>query len=295
MREKISVNGLLGFDIGISMSYAVFTVDVDRDANAPHPGRIGAISRSRDEDVSPRFESMVRGTRLLVELLEERGLKGTFFMEAEAARALSERTDIRGLLEGHEIACHGFQHEDLTGEDTGVPLSKDDVFFILEDASAIVEELFGHRPSGFRAPYLHVDADVLDAALEAGFKYDSSLTKDLSDGPVRPWLMPSGLVEVPLTTDKDSMGRRIHSYLWAMHEGKRAPQDYLRVMERSEGGVLVLATHSWHLVETISSGPLDEEGVKRGLDHLSAILDGATEMGMEFLTIEEILDRILGE
>lgn len=271
------------------MSLAIFTVDVDRDANIPYPGRIEGISRSKEGNTSTRFESSSRGLLLLVELLEERGMRGTFFLEAEAVQAISERVNIRSLLERHEVASHGFRHEDLTGKDTGIPLSRDDIFYILEDAAETLEKIFSSRPAGFRAPYLHVDDDVLDAVREVGFGYDSSLTKDLSNGPVLPWMLPNGLMEVPLTVDMDPEGRRVYSYLWPMHEGKRSPQDYLRMMERSMEGVLVLATHSWHLVETFSAGLLDEGKVRKGLDQLGAVIDGALNMGLKFVTVKELL------
>jgi peptidoglycan/xylan/chitin deacetylase (PgdA/CDA1 family) len=276
------------------MTYVAFTVDVDRDANMPSHGKVGGVSRPIGGDHTPRFSSSARGLEILVDLLDEIGLRGTFFLEARTASEISKEISIKDLLAKHEIACHGFEHEDLTGKDTGIPLSKDDIYFIMENANDTLEQVTGRKPIGFRAPYLNVGEDVLDVVHEVGFEYDSSLTGDLSDHPVSPWLLPNELVEVPLAIGKDVHGKRIYSYLWAMHEEKRVPGDYIRLMERAGGGFLVLATHSWHLVETFLRGKLDPDQVKRGLGSVRSVIEGALDLELEFLSIEDFLVRHLG-
>lgn len=276
------------------MTYAAFTVDVDRDVNVPYSGRVDGVSNPIEGNYSPRYESSAKGLEILVGLLDELGIKGTFFLEAKTALVMSESVDMRGLLHGHEIGCHGFEHEDLTGQDTGVPLTKDDIYFILEGARRELGDMMGEMPAGFRAPYLHVGADVLDVVQEVGFLYDSSLTRDISDHPVSPWRLPNGLVEVPLATDEDEVGKRIYSYLWAMHEGKRKPDDYVRMMRRSQGSLLVLGTHSWHLVETFSRGLLEPDEVDIELDAVRAVIEGGLDLGLEFLTVEEFVRRNFG-
>jgi peptidoglycan/xylan/chitin deacetylase (PgdA/CDA1 family) len=277
-----------------SMTHASFTVDVDRDANMPSRGKLEGISRPIGGDHTPRFSSSGRGLELIVDLLDEMGVRGTFFLEARTASEISKEMPIRDLLAKHEIACHGFEHEDFTGKDTGMSLSRDDIYFILENSNAMLEELTGRKPTGFRAPYLNVGEDVLDMVKEIGFEYDSSLTRDLSDRPVSPWFLPNELMEVPLAIDKDVHGKRIYSYLWAMHEEKRVPGDYIRMMERAGGGFLVLATHSWHLVETFLRGKLDPDQVKRGLGSVRSVIEGALDLELEFLSIEDFLVRHLG-
>jgi peptidoglycan/xylan/chitin deacetylase (PgdA/CDA1 family) len=277
-----------------SMTYAAFTVDVDRDANLPYSGSVDAVSNPIGGDYSPRFESSAKGLELLVDLLDEMGIKGTFFLEAKTALVMSESVDMRGLLHGHEIGCHGFEHEDLTGEDTGVPLARDDIYFILEGARRELGDMMGEMPAGFRAPYLHMGADVLDVVQEVGFVYDSSLTRDLYDIPASPWRLPNGLVEVPLATDKDEAGKSIYSYLWAMHEGKRKPDEYIRMMRRSQSGLFLLGTHSWHLVETFERGLLEPIEVDTELDAVRAVIEGGLDLGLEFLTVEEFVRRNFG-
>ncbi|MFP4169745.1 MAG: polysaccharide deacetylase family protein [Methanomassiliicoccales archaeon] len=276
------------------MPFATITVDVDRDVSLPAKGTLHAVSKEKEGDTSPRFQSSLRGLEIVVSLLNDLDIKGTFFMEAKAASVIGEETDLADLLEGHEIASHGFEHEDLTGRDTGLPISQDDVYFILKDSRDLLKSIFGREPKGFRAPYLHVADDVLDAVAEAGFDYDSSVAKDLSDVPPAPFRLPNRLMEVPLVKDRDEKGRRIYSYLWALHEGDRPVEDYLRLIRRSKSGFLVLATHSWHMVETYSGGRLGQEEIDAGLSRTREILEKAQEEGVEFVTIQEYLSEHMG-
>lgn len=280
--------------IEVSMNKVAFTVDVDRDVNLPMPGRIDASSMVAEGPAQPRFHSSARGLNLLVELLDDLGIRGTFFLEARTAIEISKEIDLGELLEDHEIGSHGFDHEDLTGEKTGLPVSRDDVYFILERSMETLTELTGRKPSGFRAPYLNVSDDILGSISDAGFEYDSSLTKDDADLAPAPWRLPNGLLEVPLTRSHDDRGKRIYSYLWAMHEGKRDPEDYLKLMRRSESGLLVMGTHSWHLVETFSGGRMDEAGIGRGLERLRTVLEGGMDSGVEFIAIDEFIEKYLG-
>jgi peptidoglycan/xylan/chitin deacetylase (PgdA/CDA1 family) len=159
----------------------------------------------------------------------------------------------------------------------------------MEGARGVLVDTTGQDASGFRAPYLQVNDDILSAIDEVGFSYDSSMTVDVTKGAAKPWRLSSGLLEVPLAKGADSEGRSIHSYLWAMHEGKRQPEDYLGMMRGREETFLVLATHSWHLVETFSDGMLNDNEIEQGLDQLGSILEGAREAGVEFVTIEEFI------
>jgi len=278
--------------IDLVVMYAAFTVDVDRDVNLPVRGRIEGISRDPYGNGSPRFVSCARGLELLIDLLEEIGVRGTFFLETRAALEISRSVDVRVLLKDHEIASHGVDHEDLTGEKTGIPLSRDHLYSILERSYRELKEFTGREPLGFRAPYLQINEDVLESVKGAGFIYDSSFTVPLADE-VKPWYLPNGLIEVPLITGHDDNGKKIYSYLWAMHEGRRSPDDYLKIMERMRSGLFVLATHSWHIVETFNKGRLGTEDIKSAVENVKSILEGAKDMGIEFITIGNYLKRFL--
>jgi peptidoglycan/xylan/chitin deacetylase (PgdA/CDA1 family) len=268
------------------MRRAAFTVDVDRDVNVPLSGALPAGSAPRDGDGSPRFSSSARGLVLLVDALDELGIRGTFFLEAEAAQHIAAEVDLRRLLRGHEVASHGFSHEDLTGKSTGLPLNGEERENIIDRAAETIRDLTGVLPRGFRAPYQHVDDAVHELLAARGYLYDSSATDDIAERRIGPRTLPSGLTEMPLARGIDARGKHIHSYLWPMHEGKRRPDDYLHLLDQFDDGLMVLATHSWHVVETFA-GPLDERQVEANLDNVKAVLEGAMDMGLEFVTLEE--------
>ncbi len=272
------------------MRRAAFTVDVDRDVNVPVPGRREAMSQPRNGDGSPRFSSSARGLTLLVELLNELSIRGTFFLEAETARHIAGTVDLRRLLREHEIASHGLSHEDLTGASTGLPFTGSEATDAVDLAADEIHRLTGRVPKGFRAPYQHVDDTIHRLLSDRGYLYDSSMTDDIRDRCIGPRPLPCGLTEFPLARGIDARGKHIHSYFWPMHEGKRRPADYIHLLDQFDDGLMVLATHSWHVVETYA-GRLDDDQVAMKLGEIRAVLDGARDRGITFTTLEEDVRR----
>lgn len=273
------------------MRNAVFTVDVDRDVNVAEEGRYDAASSpGKTGETAARYTSSARGLELLVNVLDELGIHATFFLEGDTLRALAKHMDVRSLLSKHEVACHGVCHEDLTGETTGVCLTGPEIAEVVRESASIVEDISGRRPSGFRAPYLHASSETLAILAKEGFRYDSSKVKRMEKGRIDPWRLDEGLWELPVAEGKDAKRKRIVSYLWPMHEGERSPSDYVALAESLKAGCLVLATHSWHMVETYGHGLLDEMQVEMNLRNLRRVLEGIAELGIEFRTAGEVVD-----
>jgi len=271
------------------MRSAAFTVDVDRDVNLAERGRYDAVSKAHaSHDSSPRFSSAERGLRLTVDLLDEMGIKGTFFLEGDALRAIARSLDVRSLLAKHEVASHGVCHEDLTGEETGICLTGPEVAQVIEEGANVIEDICGRRPQGFRAPYQHIDGTALEALADMGFAYDSSITAQVSEGRIAPWHLDNGLLEIPVASGKDARGKKIVSYLWPMHEGKRVPADYVHLASSVRSGALVLATHSWHITETYGRGILEQDEVAKNLGDLRKVLEGTLDTGMRFMALEDL-------
>ena len=277
------------------MRSAAFTVDVDRDVNLAERGRYDAISKAHASiDSSPRFSSAERGLRLTVDLLDEMGIKGTFFLEGDTLRAIARSLDVRSLLAKHEVASHGICHEDLTGEETGICLTGPEVAQVIEDGANVIEDICGRRPQGFRAPYQHIDGTALDILADMGFAYDSSFTTQISNGRIAPWHLDNGLLEIPVASGKDARGKKIVSYLWPMHEGKRVPADYVHLASSVRSGALVLATHSWHITETYERGILEKNEVAENLGDLRKVLEGTLDTGMRFMALEDLARELEG-
>jgi peptidoglycan/xylan/chitin deacetylase (PgdA/CDA1 family) len=143
------------------------------------------------------------GAPRILELLRSRGIASTWFVPGHTLETFPD--SIAAILaNGHEIASHGWYHEDF-GE-----LSTDRTMEILARCSDAIERVSGARPQGWRAPYWSLDEWTLELVEQAGFVYDSSLMSgDYGLSRVRHadrhdvkwgtrWGEPGKLVEVPV-------------------------------------------------------------------------------------------------
>ncbi len=273
------------------MRYAVFTVDVDRDVNVAEQGRYDSASTVRGTETSSfRTESSARGLQLIADLLDDLGMKATFFLEGDTLRAIARKVDVRELLASHEVGCHGVCHEDITGESTGICLTGLEIESLVSESASIVKDVAGKDPAGFRAPYLHTNSETLAILAMKGFKYDSSKTFTIKQGRIGPYRLEEGIWELPVARGLDAKGKHIVSYLWPMHEGRRKPDDYLDLALGIKQGCLVIATHSWHIVETYGGGLLNDDQVRDNLSHVRRVLEGVRDMGLEFHTGSDAVD-----
>ena len=118
------------------------------------------------------YESRVeRNTYLLLELLEERNVKATFFILGWVAeRCPGVVRDLQRC--GHEIACHGYNHR-LIYRMTPGQFRED-----LQRSKGILEDVTGEAVLGYRAASYSIVARTLwalDILIEEGFRYDSSI------------------------------------------------------------------------------------------------------------------------
>lgn len=125
-----------------------------------------------------RLESrVVPATRRILDLLQEAGVRGTFFVLGWIA----ERQPglVRAIAaEGHEVACHGYGHRMITR------MSRAEFTADVERAKATLEDVSGEAVIGYRAPTFSVVRETLwslDVLAEKGFGYDSSIYPILHD------------------------------------------------------------------------------------------------------------------
>jgi polysaccharide deacetylase family protein (PEP-CTERM system associated) len=120
----------------------------------------------------PHYESRVaRSVDLLLELLDQHGSRGTFFVlgwVAERDPALARRI----ADAGHEIASHGWDHRRVREQDP--PQFRESV----RRTRQFLEDVTGSPVLGFRAPSFSIVRGAewaLDVLIEEGYLYDSSL------------------------------------------------------------------------------------------------------------------------
>ncbi|MDR3205611.1 MAG: polysaccharide deacetylase family protein [Candidatus Methanoplasma sp.] len=257
------------------MKALCFTVDLDRDANIPIPGKAAAGSFDRGDGAEPRFESSEKGLGTLLDILSGMGARATFFAEGRTLEMISSKG-----LSKHEVGVHGYDHEDLTS------LSGHDLRVCMGRAVGSVCRTIGRRPVSFRAPYMKIDDKVLEALPEFGIRCDSSMYAPLSESPM-PRRLPCGVTEIPVPEGSDPSGKKIAAYLWPMHEGKRRPEEYVRMAAAVKEGVFVLATHTWHMAESLNGGIMDPNAVRRNAEDVQKVIEEVIGLGFEPMTVSE--------
>lgn len=119
-----------------------------------------------------KYESRVeRNTQRVLDLLDEYGVKATFFILGWIAEHYPEL--IRKIhCRGHEVACHGYNHR--LAYDLSLKEFREDT----KKAKALIEDIIGEAIKGYRAAsYSIIKRSLwpLDILIEEGFTYDSSI------------------------------------------------------------------------------------------------------------------------
>ncbi|HIV79552.1 MAG TPA: polysaccharide deacetylase [Candidatus Avanaerovorax faecigallinarum] len=135
---------------------------------------------------------MTRGLDRILEALESRGLKGTFFVPGWVCERYGGQ--IRDIAErGHEIASLGYGNENMA------LYTREEQRGLLEKSLKSIRECCNVVPEGFRAPDGELTEETLEIAAELGFTYSSSLHDD-----DRPYTRKAGnttIVEIPIHWD----------------------------------------------------------------------------------------------
>ena len=123
---------------------------------------------SRMSVMSHQSYGPLTGVPRLLHLLEQHGIKATFFVPGYTAHRYPDT--VRAIVsEGHEIAHHGYLHEPLGEADEASEIG------YLERGIAALQEVAGVTPVGYRAPSWELNYRSAALLHERGFLYDSSL------------------------------------------------------------------------------------------------------------------------
>src|SRR5438105_1862210 len=99
----------------------------------------------RPPDVAAGPERYPRLTRRVLDFLDERGVRGTFFVVGAVAE--DQHDLVREVsARGHELGLHGWRHVPLT------EIGRDDLQRDVARGKAVLEDIAGAPVRGFRAP-----------------------------------------------------------------------------------------------------------------------------------------------
>lgn len=64
-----------------------------------------------------------------------------------------------------------------------------------------------------------------------------------------------------------------------MHEMIRKSSEYVDFASRIDDGLFVIATHTWHMVERLHMGYMDDEDIRTNIHNLRCVLENIIDMG----------------
>lgn len=110
------------------------------------------------------------GLPRVMELLDRKGIKATFFVPAQTAASFPEQAHAI-LNAGHEIGVHGYCHENPIGAGREAEAG------LLDRAIEKLRGVLGAEfyPRGYRSPAWDISNDTVDLLVERNFLYDSSM------------------------------------------------------------------------------------------------------------------------
>jgi len=111
---------------------------------------------------------VVFSTERILNLFDEYDIKATFFVLGWIAERFPKL--VRKIrMGGHEIACHGFEHDLIYNIDIDFFKAK------LMKAKEVIENCIGEKIYGYRAPSFSITDEAIEIIRKNGFNYDSSL------------------------------------------------------------------------------------------------------------------------
>lgn len=193
------------------------------------------------------------GMPRLLDLFEREAIPSTVFVPGHSLVTWPDLA-LRTVEAGHELAVHGWYHEDLS------ELTDDEQRDVLTRSRDAIAELTGTPPAGHRAPYWALGPRTLELVEAAGFAYDSSLMSDdyrlfrvrrgdrhsVADGST--FGTGGSLVEVPVYWALDDWP---HFEPGPGRDGLAAPSAVLEIwlgelryaLEHAPGGLLTVTVH----------------------------------------------------
>jgi peptidoglycan/xylan/chitin deacetylase (PgdA/CDA1 family) len=165
---------------------ASFTFDVDAES-AVLWGNESAGARM--SVMSHQAYGPLVGIPRILDLLDRHQIQSTFFVPGHTAHRYPAA--VRSIVAaGHEIAHHGYLHEQPTA------LTLDEEIEALDRGLEALAEVAGVRPVGYRAPMWDLSWRTPGLLAERGFLYDSSLMD--ADSPYELEVGSQSLVEIPI-------------------------------------------------------------------------------------------------
>ncbi len=196
------------------------------------------------------------GVPRVLGLLKKYNIKATWCIPGHSIETFPDVVN-QIIKEGHEIAHHGYIHENPT------KLTREQEAKFIDMGIDAIKSVTGRKPRGYRSPYWDYSQNTLELLLERGFEWDSSLMGNdftpyylrKNDGPAlldKPYHFgePTSILEIPVSWYLDDFP--VQEYMgslvpWVMQDPdvifRRWTAIFDYMYENVPGGVLTLTTH----------------------------------------------------
>jgi len=242
-----------------------------------------------------RGEFGVVGAGRLLRLLEQRGIRSTWFVPGHTIDTYPDACAAVHAA-GHEIGHHGYLHEP-----PATLGSREEEAAVLDRGLECIRRLTGGEPAGYRSPSWDLSEHTVDLLLERGFRYDSSLmgrddlpyrcrTGDVvtRDGPMR-FGAETDLWELPISWSLDDHPQ----FEYVRRAGTLQPGLAWTggVLENWLDDFRYLARETERCVLTYTMHP---QVIGRGhrLLMLERLIAGLIELGARFVRMDEALGEL---
>lgn len=218
----------------------------------------------------------------IVETYRRLGIRQTFFVPAWCIERYPQAIDTI-LAGGHEIAQHGFLHENP------VTQSAAEQAYWIDRAGDVIRRATGRSPRGYRAPLYNFTDQTAGLLVERGFAYDSSLMAD--DVPYLVKAAGGDFVELPTHWGVDDWPQYVQSmdldYMMPIRSPSHGFQIFREEFEVAHryGGLWIPVVHPfatgrlarWHvfaefLAEVIARGDVWFASMEEIAAHVRAVV-----------------------
>lgn len=238
--------------------------------------------RGLDIDFETQLAVSSEGLEFLLDLLDRRQLRATFYTTANFAAHRTE-TIRRIVAAGHELASHDYYHAPSAASDPA-------------GSKRLLEELSGQRIVGYRAPRLA--AAPSDALRAAGYRYNSSINPTWIPGRYNNLRKPRAVWEeegLKIYPTSVSWPVRVPLFWIALHVFPLPLYRTLAASALRRDGHLNLYFHPWEFSERLGDRAFGVPGYltacsgRRLQRKLEGLVEWLARRGCRFVTTREYL------
>jgi peptidoglycan/xylan/chitin deacetylase (PgdA/CDA1 family) len=235
--------------------------------------RIAVLTFDVEQDCPPyleTFEGVERGLPRILDLLQEKKVRATMFFTARVAEKYP-RLVRRVLDDGHELGCHGYNHERFDKLDVTSAQK------LIEKATMILRR-YGEVTS-FRAPNLKLPRQLLPILRRNRYTVDSSIALYKPPFLLKP-IIEYGIVRLPATVTSSVL---------------RLPWKIQRYIHEKLPNLRIYFSHPWEYINM--HGKLYRYDCvfntgEKALELLSKLIDYLKNKNFKLLTIREAAEYI---